>query len=99
MKNKSGMELVLQVTKQVQKNSFIGDVLPDQIPKITFANLRKPFHNIICFSFICPFKSGKSRKGKIQKNEYLKNQKSFLDDIETSFKLKKTGQKLSTRPE
>ena len=32
MKNKKGLEPVtLQVTKQVQKNTFISDVLPDQV--------------------------------------------------------------------
>ena len=32
MKNKSGLKLVaLQVTKQVHKNSFISDVLSDQV--------------------------------------------------------------------
>ena len=33
MKNKRDQELVtsLQVIKQVQKNYFIGDVLPDQV--------------------------------------------------------------------
>ena len=34
MKNKRGLELVIsrsQVTKQVQKNSFTSDELPDQV--------------------------------------------------------------------
>ena len=44
-----------QVTKQVQKNSFISDVLPDNvvesgflvIPNTTSANLCKPIHGIL----------------------------------------------------
>ena len=45
-------------------------------------------HDIINYStFICPFESGKSGKeeGKIQKCEYLKNKKSFLDEIKNIF--------------
>ena len=41
-------------------------------------------HDIINYStFICPFEFGKFRKEeeKIQKFEYLKNEKSFLDEI------------------
>ena len=68
------------------------DVIPKTtsavIPKTTSANLSKPIHYIInyCFS-ICPFVSGKCGKaGKnLQKFQYLKNEKSFLDEIENAF--------------
>ena len=59
------------------------------IPKITSANLCKPVHDIINYStFICPFESGKCGKEgkKIQKCEYLKNKKSFLDEIKNIFR-------------
>ena len=58
------------------------------IPKITTANLCKPAHDIINYStFIYPIESGKYRKewGKLQKIEYLKNEKSFLDEIKNIF--------------
>ena len=58
------------------------------IPKITPSNLHKPMHGIINYSTsICPFKSGKSGKEeeKIQKIEYIQNEKSFLDEIENIF--------------
>ena len=39
------------------------------------------------FTFICPFESGKcwKKKKKIQKFEYLENEKRFLDEIENIF--------------
>ena len=41
---------------------------------------------INCSTFICPFESGKSRNDeKIQKFEYLENEKSFLDEIKNIF--------------
>ena len=50
------------------------------IPKITSANFCKPIHDIInYFISICPFKSGMC--GKMQKFEYLENEKRFLDEI------------------
>ena len=58
------------------------------IPKITSANLCKPINNIINYSIsICPFGSGKcGKKGKkLQKFEYIKNEKSFFDEIKNSF--------------
>ena len=58
------------------------------IPKITSGNLCKPFHDIINYSTsICPFEFGKSEKEgkKIQKIEYLENEKSFFDEIKTFF--------------
>ena len=53
------------------------------IPKFTSGNLCKPVHGIINYStFICPFESSKCGKEgkKLQKFEYLKNEKSFLDE-------------------
>ena len=58
------------------------------IPKITSANLYKSIHDIINYSTsICPFESGKCGKEeeKLQKFEYLENEKSFLDDIKNIF--------------
>ena len=48
----------------------------------------KSIHDIINFSTsICPCESGKCEKGgkKSQKFEYLKNEKSFLDEIKNIF--------------
>ena len=58
------------------------------IPKITSANLCKPIHDIINYSSsIWPFEVGKCGKEgkKIQKFEYLENEKSFLDEIKNIF--------------
>ena len=58
------------------------------IPKITSANLCKPVHDIINYStFICPFESVKCGKEgkKLQKFEYLENEKSLLDEIKNIF--------------
>ena len=51
------------------------------------ANLCKPIHDINYSTSICPFESGKCGKEgkKLQKIEYLKNGKSFLDEIKKSF--------------
>ena len=49
-------------------------------------------HDIINYSTsICPFESGKSGKEeeKIQKSEYLENEKSFLDEIKSIFQFLK----------
>ena len=54
------------------------------ILKITSANLCKPIYDIINYSnSICRFESGKYGKEgkKLQKFEYLKNEKGFLDEI------------------
>ena len=54
------------------------------IPQITIANLYKSIHDIINYStFICFFKSEKhGEEGKkLQKFEYLGNEKSILDEI------------------
>ena len=56
--------------------------------KITFANLCKPIYDIINYSTsTCPFESGKCRKEgvKIQKFEYLENEKSYLDEVKNIF--------------
>ena len=58
------------------------------IPKITPANLCKSVHDIINYSTsTCPFESGKCGKErkKLQKFEYLENEKSFLDEIKNIF--------------
>ena len=58
------------------------------ILKITSANLCKPIYDIVnYFTSICPFefgKWGKERK-KLQKFEYLENDKSFLDETKNIF--------------
>ena len=59
------------------------------IPKITSANLCKSIHDNINYSTsICPFESGKCGKEgkKLQKFEYLENEKSFLDEMENIFR-------------
>ena len=58
------------------------------VPKITSANLCKSTDNIVNYStFICPFAYGKCEKErkKLQKFEYFKNEKSFLDEIKNIF--------------
>ena len=58
------------------------------IPKITSANLCKSIDDIINYSTsICPFESWNcGEKGKkLQKYEYLENEKSFLDEIKSIF--------------
>ena len=58
------------------------------ILKITSANLCKPIHDIINYSTsIWPFEVGKCGKEgkKLQKFEYLENEKSFLDEIKNIF--------------
>ena len=58
------------------------------IPKITSANLWKPILDIINYSTsLCPFESEKCGKGgkKLQKLEYLENEKSFSDEIKNIF--------------
>ena len=58
------------------------------IPKITPWNLCKPIHDIINHSnSTCSFESGKCGKEeeKSQKFEYLKNKKSFLDEVKNIF--------------
>ena len=52
------------------------------------ANLCKTIYDIINYSTsICPFESGKcGQEGKkLQKSEYLENEKSFFDEIKNIF--------------
>ena len=54
------------------------------ISKNASANLCKPIHDITNYpTSICPFVSGKCGKEakKLQKFEYLENEKSFFDEI------------------
>ena len=57
------------------------------IPKITYANLSQPVHDINYSTFICPFESGnwKAQWKKFTRFECLKNKKSFLDEIKRIF--------------
>ena len=58
------------------------------IPKVTSANLCTAIHDIINYSTsIFPSASGSFRKEgrKLQNFEYLKNEKSFLDEIRNNF--------------
>ena len=57
------------------------------IAKIASVNLCKWIHDINYSTSICPFiseKCGKEGK-KLQKIEYLENEKSFLDEIKNIF--------------
>ena len=58
------------------------------MPKIASANLCKPIHVIINYSTsTCPFESRKCEKEgkKLQKLEYVENEKSFLYKIKNIF--------------
>ena len=90
--------MAIHVTKQVQKNYFISYELSYQVwcnikwllsfLKITSAILCKPIYDTINYSHsICPFESGKFWKEakKLQKFKYLKDEKSFLDEIKKTF--------------
>ena len=58
------------------------------ILKIKSVNLWKPIYDIINYSTsVCPCESGKcGEEGKkLQKSEYLENEKSFLDEIKNIF--------------
>ena len=58
------------------------------IAKVASANLCKSIYGIIYYSTsICPVESGNCGKEgkKLQKTEYLKNKKSFLDEIKNIF--------------
>ena len=56
------------------------------IPKTTSANLCKPIDEIINYSTsICPLSGNCGKEGKkLQKFEYLENEKSFLDEIKNT---------------
>ena len=57
------------------------------IPNVTTANICKPIHDINYSISICPFESSKCGKEeqKLQKFEYLENEKSFLDEMKNIF--------------
>ena len=57
------------------------------IPKTTSANLCKPIDEIINYSTsICPLSGNCGKEGKkLQKFEYLENEKSFFDEIKSIF--------------
>ena len=58
------------------------------ILKLTSANLCKPIYDIMNYSTsICPSESGNCGKEvkKLQKFEYLENEKSFLDEMKNIF--------------
>ena len=58
------------------------------LQKLHLKNLCRPIHDIINYSTsICPFESGKCGKEgkKLQKFEYLENEKSFFDEIKNIF--------------
>ena len=62
------------------------------IPNIAPVNLCKPIPDIVNYSTsICPFESGKCGKEeeKLQKFEYLENEKSILDEIKNIFQFLK----------
>ena len=85
--------------KPVHKNLFNSYILPDQIcwcnlkqflsySKKYTCRFMKANSDIINYSTsICPFEPGKCGKEeeKLQKIEYLKNEKSFLDEIKNIF--------------
>ena len=52
------------------------------------ANLCKSIHDINYSTSTCPFESGKcvKERKKLQGFEYLKNEKSFLDEIKNIFR-------------
>ena len=69
--------------------NIFKEIKMEVIPQITIANLYKPIHDIINYStFICSFKSEKhGEEGKkLQKFEYLGNEKSILDEIKIIFR-------------
>ena len=64
-------------------NDVIYTAVFQLFQKITSANLEKPIHDSIDYStFICPFESGKGGKEgeKLQKFDYLQNEKSIFND-------------------
>ena len=99
IQNKRGMELVTSNSSGYKftkisllviyyQAKFNGIILSGSwvIQKITPANLCKPIHNIINYSISIrssePAKCVKEEE-KLQKLEYLENEKSFLDQIKS----------------
>ena len=79
IKNKRGLELVTSWSS--------GYEIFELFQKLV-ANLCRSIHDIINYSTsICPFEYGKFGKEgkKLQKFEYLENEKSFLDEIKIIF--------------
>ena len=82
-----------QITKQVQKYSFIC-YISDQVWWFNVKQLLSYSKNHICkftqvidniinyFTSICPFESGNcgEEEKKLQRFEYLENEQSFLDE-------------------
>ena len=66
--------------------NIFREIKMEVIRQITIANLYKPIYNITTH-FICSFKSEKhGEEGKkLQKFEYLGNEKSILDEIKIIF--------------
>ena len=101
IKNKRGLEVATSRPSgcEISSQKFFYYILSEQvwwcnikgfwvILIITSANLCKPIHDIINYSTsICPFESGKCGKEgkKLQKFEYLENEKSFFDEIKNIF--------------
>ena len=95
--------VALQVMNQFTKSSLLVTYYPAKfdgviqshfwvISKITSSNLCKPIHDNINYStFTCPFESRKCGKEEkeLQKFEYHKNGKSFLDEKEDIFQFLK----------
>ena len=94
-----GSSVDLQITKQVQNNSFIFHILSDQVWWCNVKQFLSYFENYICklmqdnswhhkvFNFHVSFWIWKVWKGrvKIQKFEYLENEKSFWDEMKNIF--------------
>ena len=83
----------------IQKNSFIIYILPDQVCWCDIKQLLSYFRNCICkfmqanswhhklfhFHLSFWFRNRWKGRGKIQNVEYLENEKSFLDEIKNIF--------------
>ena len=97
IKNKMGLELETSLSSGYKTSSknFLYYLLSDQVwwcnikRFLSYSkNLCKPIHDIINYSTsICSFESRKCRKEeeKLQKFEYLRNEKSFLDETKNIF--------------
>ena len=82
--------MALQVTKQVQKNTFISNALPVQVwwcnIKLFLSYSKNYIFKFIPLSLVLLNLEIVERKGKkLQKLEYPENEKSFLDEIKNIF--------------